>query len=154
MRMKLIVLDKKNIKIMNAEYDIEERIATTLPPSFFSFKKKKFMPSKYLINPDHIYYMKTIHGLMPCAIVDVATRTSKHPKEGETEGKSVIMHSEEEIDEELVNRLDYLTERKFWNALMLRLRLPFATILLCMLAGAGVYAVIRMILGALGLHVP
>ena len=153
MRMKLIVLDKKNIKIVDAEYDIEERIATTLPPSFFSFKKKKFMPTKYLINPDHIYYMKTPTGLKACAIVDVATRTSKTPKE-ETEGKSITLHSEGEIDEELVNRLDYLTERKFWNALMLRLRLPFATILLCMLAGAGVYAVIRMILGAVGLHVP
>ena len=152
MRMKLIVLDKKNIKIMNAEYDIEKRIATTLPPSFFSFKKKKFMPTKYLINPDHIYYMQTIRGLKPCAIVDVATRTSKSPEE--PEGISVRLHSDGELDEELANRLDYLTERTFWNALMLRLRLPFATILLCMLAGAGVYAVIRMILGACGLHVP
>lgn len=163
MKINLIILDKRNMNIERASYDRETRLASIYGKRFI----KKSLVTKYLIDPDHIYYRKTVRGIIPFAIVDVSKRRSVSSHNPTTlgslrnskpsnpiEGESVSLHSEDQIDEQMKNMLDYMTESRFWQALMIKARTPLIQILLFMLAGAGLYSFIRMLLSAMGVMIP
>jgi hypothetical protein len=144
MKIKLVILDKRNISFQKAKYDRETRLASIYGRKFF----RKSIITKYAIDPDHIYYNPK--G-MAYAIVDVGSRQSVNP---DSETVSVSLHSESQIDEPMKNMLDYLTESTFWHALLKRVKIPLIQIIIFMLAGAGIYSFVRMVLSAFGFQIP
>jgi len=145
------------MRIKKAKYDEETRLATIYGRKFL----KKNVITRYFVNPNHIYFCKTSMGVKAYAIVDVALRcsVSKNPKtlgalRNKIEGKSIILHSDTPINEKLKNKLDYMTERSFWQALMIKVRTPLLWVLIYMLSGMGFYSFIRMLLQAMGYHLP
>lgn len=143
MKINLVILDKRNIFFRKGSYDNETRLASIYGRKFI----RKSVITKYAVDPDHIYYNKG----NAYAIVDVGSRKSVNP---DAKGESIQLHSESAIDESLKNMLDYLTESTFWQALLKKVKIPLIWIIVYMLAGAGIYSFVRMLLSAFGLQIP
>lgn len=135
------------------KYDEETRTIALFGRKFL----RKSVITRYKVDPDHFYYYKKRRNVKPYVIIDIAKRTSVNPERISNlryQGESKELHSNEPIDEKMKSSLDFLIERSFWQALLMRYKIPLLQILIFMLAGIGIYAVVRMILQAFGVQLP
>jgi len=138
--------------IQKADYDPETRLAIIRDKKYV----KKGIRTKYVIHPDHIFYRRRLIGVEAYAIVNVAKRLSM--KLGEIRHTDSIVQRlevDEKVAQDTKNMLDYLTESKFWEGMMAKFKIPLIWVLAYMLAGAGIYSFLRMILSiAFNYHLP
>jgi len=130
-------------------------------------------PMRFLVDPSHIYAIANKKN-RNIVFVEVSTRQSiqipktkqskvtlevdgKKVHEVKTEtvmenitidGQSVKMDSDNEMDMEIANILDYHTERAFWRGLIQSTKLALSTLLITMFAGYGIIRFIEWILTA------
>lgn len=157
------IIDKHKIFDAKGNYDPENRL--------LEVKKRALSRDvlRFLVDPDHIYQQIGSRGRY-VVFVDNAKRISiplarkkqiiedgKMRVETVTEnvdvGQSVQVHSDDEVDLEIANKLDYHTERSFWRALMQAHKIPVSTLLITAFAGMGVYLVFVTILRVFGFNV-
>jgi len=125
------ILKGQILKIRKGSYDTQTN--TLRIRSLFSRVKET-----YTVEPDHLF----IYKRKGCFIVDVNSR------------RSVSQKLESEPNVQISNRLDYLSERAFWQALLSKQKMSLGQILLMILAGGGTVYLIRIALHAFGLYVP
>jgi len=133
-KINLILLKGKTIDFVRAKWDSETNIA----------KAKKH---SYYVESDHLFYRRS----KIYAFVDVNAR--KSIKEEQVLGKSIKPELAKELDAKLQNKLDYLTERSFWEAMQTRKK-DLALMLLSMGCGIGLYSVMRAIASIFGYYLP
>ena len=133
-KINLILLKGKTIDFVRAKWDSETNIA----------KAKKHA---YYVESDHLFYRRS----KIYAFVDVNAR--KSIKEEQVLGKSIKPELAKELDAKLQNKLDYLTERSFWEAMQTRKK-DLALMLLSMGCGIGLYSVMRAIASIFGYYLP
>jgi len=115
---------------MTGEFDPQDQVITV---------RRLFKPKMtFTANPQHMM----IERRKPTFFVDLASKQTLAPQ------------LKPEPDAQLMNRLDYLSERSFWQALLSKQKIPIGTILLYMLAGAGMLYLLRIIFHACGIYVP
>jgi len=134
----MIMLKGKTLEVKKAKWDDSTSIAKT---------KEHGKNHNYLIDSEHFFYKKS----KIFVFIDINKRTSI----GETEilGSSVKPELRETIDAKLLNQLDYLTERSFWEAMQSHKK-DLALIFLSMGCGIGLYSVIRAIASMFGFYMP
>ncbi len=157
LKLEAFLFDKHTVIPLKVKYDPETRIAT----SKRGFREKTSL--KFLVDPDHIYRVRKGGKDKLVVFVDNAKRTSITISNVNPNGskiteqvncvESVKMHSNEDLDLHTATSLDVLTERSFWKALMEKHKIPLSTIIIMLLAGAGLYHIIVLILRAMGLNV-
>lgn len=157
------IIDKHKIFDAKGSYNPETRL--------LEVKKRALSRDvlRFLVDPDHIYQQVGSRGRY-VVFVDNAKRVSiqvqrdktiiedgKKRVETVTEtvegGESVKIHSDDDVDLEIANKLDYHTERSFWRALMQAHKIPVSTLLITAFAGMGVYLVFVTILRVFGFNV-
>lgn len=123
-------------------------------------------PTKFQIDPDHIYeQLKGRRRETVCFVdnasrksieVDKVTETIKGTKKVDTVkentgavkekvevGESKTIHTNDPVDGETKNILDYLIEEKFWKSLIAKTKLPLSTVVILLCAGGGIFYIIR-----------
>ena len=141
MKLNLILLYGKNIEFKTAKYDPHYGAATVKGRRWF----RKGVATRYLVDLQHIFYLAKKGK--PYVLVDAHKRKSIQPKEG-------AINLAENPDPSLKGRLDYMNEHAFWNSLIIKMKTPLHVVMLCMLAGMGLYSFVRMILAAFGYYLP
>ncbi|GEM_PF-3710229 len=146
-KLRLILLYGKNIEFKTAKYDPDYGVATVKGGRWF----RKGVATRYLVDLKDIFYPAKGRG-KPHVLIDAHKRSSIQPKETVKE-KSVI-NIAENPDPSLKGRLDYMNEHTFWGSLIIKMKTPFHVVMLCMLAGMGLYSFVRMLLAAFGYYLP
>ncbi|MEM1590277.1 MAG: hypothetical protein QW175_07655 [Candidatus Bathyarchaeia archaeon] len=162
------VFDKNKVFLTKGRFDADSNILTVKYRSGF-----RAVPMRFIVDPSHIYSVVSKKN-RSVVFVDVSNRRSiqipklmvkrvtvevdgKKVNEAKTEtvmenveidGESVQMHSNDDPDMELANKLDYHTERAFWRGLIQSTKLALSTLLITMFAGYGVIRFIEWILTA------
>lgn len=158
------LIDKHKIFPAKGVYDPEMRLLEV---------KRKLLSRevcRFLVDPDHIY--ERISGLKRryVVFVDNANRESvelervkeiiedgkkreEKVKETVEVGTSIKVHSDDPIDLKKANVLDIHSERGFWKALLQQTKIPLSTVLIMLLAGAGLYHLLLVILRVFGFQV-
>jgi len=160
------LIDKHKIFPMKGKYDPETRL--------LEVKRGRLSRDifRFLVDPDHIYEQVKMGGLSRkyVVFVDNANRQSvelkrvkqiiedgvkreETVKEKVEVGSSVKVHSDDPIDMKKANALDVHAERGFWKALMQQSKIPVTTVLIMLLAGAGLYHVLLVVLRVFGFQV-
>jgi len=134
----LIMLKGKTLEIRKARWDDATNLAKT---------REHGKNHNYYVDPSHFFYKKS----KIYVFIDVNKRTSMN--ETEIFGSSVKPELREELDAKLLNQLDYLTEKSFWEAMQSH-RKDLALILLSMGCGIGLYSVMRAIASMFGFYLP
>ncbi len=160
-KLRINLVDKRKIFPLKAKYDPETRLAQVKRGLRQSF------PTRFQIDPDHIYEENVRRGTEFICFVDNASRKSieieniktreiieNGKKQIETEtvkeqvqvGESHQIHTDAPVDGAMKNTLDFLIEEKFWKSLIAKQKLPLSTILILLGAGMGLLALITLIL--------
>jgi len=134
-KINLILLKGKTIDLVKAKWDSETNIA----------KAKKH---SYYVESDHLFYRRS----KIYAFIDVNARKSLSDEQ--VLGESVKPELAKDLDAKLQNKLDYLTERSFWESLRAYYKKDLALILLSMGCGMGLYSVMRAIASIFGYYLP
>ena len=131
MKVRIIPLVRGQIlSPMIGVFDPQDQIVTV---------RRLFKPKlTFTVNPQHMLIWKR----KPTFFVDLASKQSLSPQ------------LRPEPDAQLMNRLDYLSERSFWQALLSKQKIPATAILTYMLAGAGLLYLLRIIFYSCGIYVP
>mgnify|MGYP000666254797 CR=1 FL=1 len=137
MKITLIIIDEHNIYMKKADYNEDDRTATVKGRRWF----KKGLGQTYNINPKHIKYMWKGKKAQAFCLIDNKTH------------KSIDLDLKHEVNQKLINRLNYLTQAKFWEARLRRAKIPPQQIIYLLLAGAGLWHFLRLLLLALGFSV-
>ena len=132
-KLKINLVDKRKIFQLKAKYDPETRLATA------KRSLRQNFPSKFIIDPEHIYQQQKRNKFEFVCFVDVATRQSIEPH-------SHTIHKDAPIAGKTKNTLDYLIEEKFWKSLIQKAKLPLSTVLIMLFAGCGLFYLIREII--------
>ena len=142
-KINLVMLKGKTLDIKKAEWDKEKNLA-------------KCGKHKYIVNEEHLFFKK---GKVYC-FIDLNARKSISDKDlgvkkevEEAEGKSIKPELKKDLDVQLMNKLDYLSEASFWEALKLRKR-DIVETLITMGCGIGLYSIFRVVLSMYGYYLP
>lgn len=135
---RLIMLKGKIFEMKKAKWDDSTNIAKT---------REHGKNHNYYVDPAHFFYKRS----KIYVFIDVNKRTSIG--DNEIYGSSVKPKLEETLNAELLNQLDYLTERSFWESMQTRKK-DLALMLLSMGCGIGLYSIIRAIASTLGFYLP
>jgi len=131
LKVKIIPLVRGQIlRPVTGNFDPQDQIITYKP----LFKPKM----SFTANPQHMLLWRR----KPAFFVDLASKQTLSPQ------------LKPEPDTQLLNRLDYLSERSFWQALLSKQKIPLGTILIYMLAGSGLLYLLRIVFYAAGIYVP
>lgn len=133
-----IMLKGKTLIIKKIKWDDSTNLAKS---------KEHGKNHNYFVDSSHFFYKKS----KIYVFIDVNKRTSMN--ETEIFGSSVKPTLKEELDAKLLNQLNYLSERSFWEAMQTRKR-DLALMLLSMGCGIGLYSVMRAIASMLGFYLP
>jgi hypothetical protein len=166
--LKINLVDKRKIFLLKAKYDPETRLAQV------QRALRQTFPTRFQIDPDHIYQQLYGRGSEFVCFVDNASRhsieiekvktreiiedgkktteTSK-VKENVEVGESKMIHTDDPVDGEMKNTLDFLIEEKFWKSLIAKAKLPLSTIIILLFAGGGLFYFIIILLRAFGMNV-
>lgn len=163
MKVNVKIIDKHKIFDAKGNYDPENRL--------LEVKKRALSRDvlRFLVDPDHIYqqigsrgrYVVFVDNAKRVSIPVQRTKTIVEDGKKRTEtvaetvqgGESVQVHSDDDVDLEIANKLDYHTERSFWKALMQAHKIPLSTLLITLFAGMGIYLVLVTFLRACGINV-
>lgn len=140
-KINLIMLKGKTLDIKKAKWNKEKNLA-------------KCGKHKYIVNEEHLFFKK---GKVYC-FIDLNARKSISDKnlgvkKEEVKGKSIKPELKKDLDVQLMNKLDYLSEASFWEALKLRKRDVVET-LITMGCGIGLYSIFRVVLSMYGYYLP
>lgn len=160
-KLKIFLVDKRRIFPLKAKYDTDTRLATV------RLGLRRHFPTKFQVNPEHLYEQRRGNRAELVCFVDNASRKSievenvktrevkengkKHVetqvvKETVEVAESHAVETAEQLDGKMKNVLDYLIEEKFWRSLIAKTKLPLSTILITLCAGGGIFYLIRDIL--------
>jgi len=169
LKLDVYIVDKHSIIPKKAVYLRDKRL--------IEIRKglRQIVSERFIANPDDIYALRRGRKIKYVCFVDNATRKSigiekarkilVQREDGKTEvkedkvienvevGETVKIHSDEELDGELKNILDYFVDEAFYRSIASRRKLPTLYILMCLIAGVGVYTIFVTILRALGVNV-
>jgi hypothetical protein len=134
LKLKVFLVDKHRIFPIKAQYNPETRIAIA------KRSLRQNFPSKFIVDPNHIYQEQKGKKFEFVCYVDIASRQSIDTLEAHA------IHSEQAIDGKIKNTLNYLIEERFWKSLIQKTKLPLSTVLLLLFAGCGLFYLIREIL--------
>jgi len=169
-KVKIFLIDSgKNVYEMKGVYDTQTELAEV--------KKSRFSRSKAIerfnVNPNHVYYLwegKFRKKRKAVIFIDNSKRESvsvkrvreiiedgkKRKEEVEEKievAKSVQMDSGKPVNQKKRTKLDYLTLQAFWESLKNRNKIPLKYTLITLLAGAGGYHVMLVVLRVFGFNV-
>ncbi|MEM2999572.1 MAG: hypothetical protein QXX34_03490 [Candidatus Bathyarchaeia archaeon] len=133
-KLKIFLVDKRRIFPLKAKYDTDTRLATV------RLGLRRHFPTKFQVNPEHLYEQRRGAKAELVCFVDNASRKSMEVAE------SHAVETAEQLDGKMKNVLDYLIEEKFWRSLIAKTKLPLSTILITLCAGGGLFYLIRDIL--------
>ncbi len=160
-KLRIYLVDKRQIFPLKAKYYPETRLAQV------KRGLRQPFPTRFHVDPDHIYEERYRRGSDFVCFVDNASRKSvavenvktreiieDGKKRTETEtvkenvetGESHQIHTDKPIDGKEKNTLDFLIEEKFWKSLIAKAKLPLSTILILLGAGMGLLSLIVLIL--------
>lgn len=159
------VFDKHRVFKTKIVYNPETRLGTAKR----GFRSKTAI--RFFIDPDHIYHMRkklrdklvvfidnasrrSVKTTLPVTVYNPDGSKKTEMKEIDCEAAaSAKMHSDQPIDAKTGTSLDILTERSFWKSLIEKRKLPLSTVLIMLLAGAGLYHLLLVALRVFGFHV-
>jgi hypothetical protein len=163
-KLKVVLLDKRNWFDFKGKYFPQTRLVEVK-----SRLKRQLM--RFQVDPDHFYEHHKRGRRELAVFIDNAERKSITVKqaiqiiEGDqkktelkdvsvlTDGSSVKLSSDQDIDQKKSNELDYLIEPAFWKALIERRKLAISTILILLFAGVGLYHFLLVVLRTFGIQV-
>lgn len=143
------LLDKNNIIPMKGHYIPEKGVIIV--------KRGLTGESEtYLAFPEHKYFEFYGFGkrkFREVFFVDNALKETVSQDSVYTNGKTVQLHSDNPIDVKKRLVLKYLSKEEFWLSLRKRLKMPTLQIILCLIAGIGIYTILVTVLRACGINV-
>lgn len=160
-KLKIFLVDQHRIFPLKAQYDTDTQLATV------KRGLRQQFPTKFQINPTHIYEQRRGNKAELVCFVDNASRKSIEVENVKTReikenGKKHVetqvitepvevaeshpLETAESLDGKMKNVLDYLIEEKFWKSLIAKTKLPLSTVLITLCAGGGLFYLIRDIL--------
>ncbi len=160
-KLRIYLVDKRKIFPLKAKYNPETRLAQVRR------SLRQTFPTRFQIDPDHIYEQRCRSKSTLVCFVDNASRKSieienvkarevieNGKKHTETEiikekvevGESHQIHTDAPVDGKMKNTLDFLVEEKFWKSLIAKTKLPLSTVLILLSAGMGLLALVTILL--------
>ena len=163
MKLNMILLYGNNMEIKRGEYDPDEGIAFLRGRKHF----RKGIVSRFIVDQQDIFYLMKKGKSVPYVIIDRNSRRSVKPvyivPESNNPGNKPDDGSEDgfpalqlyaDPDPSIERRLDYLSEKSFWKSFLEAVIIPPRVVVAYLLAGAGMYAIIRMLFAAAGFNIP
>ena len=164
MKLNMILLYGNNMEIKRGEYDPDAGIA------FYRGRKhfRKGIISRFIVDQQDIFYLMKKGKSVPYVIIDRNSRRSVKPvyivPESNNPGNNKSDDGSEDgfpalqlyadPDPSIEHRLDYLSEKSFWKSFLEAVIIPPRVVVAYLLAGAGTYAIIRMLFAAAGFNIP
>lgn len=146
-------INDRDIRLYKMQYDPH-----SVPP--ICTYKKRGTQFRIIVDPSHIFFIHTkVFKIFPriqaCFIFNMLNRESLKLIKDENEsveyvflGRSIDLHKREgQIDPKTATALDYLTQSAFWSGLKRNLQLSKVEIGILMVAGIGIWEMLKNILG-------
>ncbi|RLI47354.1 hypothetical protein DRO69_00695 [Candidatus Bathyarchaeota archaeon] len=164
MKLNMILLYGNNMEIKRGEYDPDEGIAFLRGRKHF----RKGIVSRFIVDQQDIFYLMKKGKSVPYVIIDRNSRRSVKPvyvvpesnnpgnnkSDNESEDSFPALQLYADPDPSIERRLDYLSEKSFWKSFLEAVIIPPRVVVAYLLAGAGTYAIIRMLFAAAGFNIP
>lgn len=119
---------------------------------------------RFIVDQQDIFYLMKKGKSVPYVIIDRNSRRSvkpvyilpksNNPENNESEDSFPALQLYADPDPSIEHRLDYLSEKSFWKSFLEAVIIPPRVVVAYLLAGAGTYAIIRMLFAAAGFNIP
>ena len=160
MKLNMILLYGNNMEIKRGEYDTDAGIASYRGRKHF----RKGIVCRFIVDQQDIFYLMKKGKSVPYVIIDRNSRRSvkpvyilpksNNPENNESEDSFPALQLYADPDPSIEHRLDYLREKSFWKSFLEAVIIPQRVVVAYLLAGAGTYAIIRMLFAAAGFNIP